>query len=143
MGAKAGELICKGNRQLRLALMDGAEVALGGGIVAAFFQPVMESGTARMIFRNDAGEVLQQVLMLGQMGRVGGPGRPDLPLAGADAGLILIRQNGRLMARPVTAAGGLKEEFPVEIPCDLSVGDEKISMKLDETFDASVKFFGQ
>ncbi|MFM7130749.1 MAG: hypothetical protein ACKO0V_15470, partial [bacterium] len=102
-----------------------------------------ESGTARMIFRNDAGEVLQQVLMLSQVGRVGGPGRPDLPLAGVDAGLILIRQNGRLMARPVAAVGGMNEEFSVEIPCDLSVGDEKISIKLAEAFDASAKFFGQ
>lgn len=143
MGAKACELICKGTRQKRLALMDGAEVAVGNGIQANFCQPVMETGTATLTFRSEAGDVLQRVFLLGQMGRVGGLGRPDLPLAGSEVGLLLLRQGDRLMARRIEAGGVQTEEFCIKFPCDLSVGREMISIKLAEAFDAPAKFFGQ
>ena len=93
-------------------LMDGAKLRLADGPELHFWQPRMETGTARL---ERAGKPsrkgLQGLVLLGDFMRVGGTSA-DLPHAELPGPLVVMNQGGRLVARE----GRERGDQPIQPP---------------------------
>lgn len=143
MEVKAGEVRVRENAIRRTALMDGAEMKIGSDLKAVFHQPVMESGSGRLIFTGIDGEIRLNLLLLGQIFTIGGPGRPDLPQHGTDLVATLIKSGRQLVVRHKSPETGAFEEIPMKIPSRLSIGNQLISIKYAAAFDTPAKNNGE